>query len=69
MEQRILKDGLSGFIRAKNEAQFIEACIDSCIDALDELIIVYNDCTDETPEIVERKRKQYPDKIKDLSMP
>lgn len=59
-----LKDGLSGFIRAKNEAQFIEACIDSCVDALDELIIVYNDCTDETPEIVERKRKQYPDKIK-----
>lgn len=59
-----LKDGLSGIIRAKNEARFIDACIDSCIDALDELIIVYNDCTDNTPEIVKRKHQQYPDKIK-----
>lgn len=59
-----LKNGLSGFIRAKNEARFIEASIDSCIEALDELIIVYNDCTDETPAIVEKKRRQYPDKIK-----
>lgn len=59
-----LKDGLSGIIRAKNEGRFIEGCIDSCIDALDELIICYNDCTDGTPEIVERKRQQYPEKIK-----
>lgn len=58
------KDGLSGILRAKNEAIFIEASIDSCIDALDELIVVYNDCTDETPVILERKRKQYPDKLK-----
>ena len=47
-----LKDGLSGLMRIKNEASFIEGCITSCIDALDELIIVYNDCTDNTPEIV-----------------
>ncbi len=59
-----LKPGLSGIVRAKNEASFIEACIDSCIDALDELVIVYNDCTDDTPAIVKRKAKQYPDKIK-----
>lgn len=59
-----LKLGLSGFMRAKNEAQFIGASIDSCIDALDELIVVYNDCTDDTPEILEKKRRQYPDKIK-----
>ncbi len=58
------KDGLSGLMRIKNEASFIEGCIDSCIDALDELIIVYNDCTDDTPKIVEKKRMQYPDKIK-----
>lgn len=64
MEKRELKDGLSGLMRIKNEASFIEGCVDSCIDALDELIIVYNDCTDDTPEIVEKKRRQYPDKIK-----
>lgn len=61
---KCLKDGLSGFMRAKNESQFVEICIDSCINALDELIVVYNDCTDKTPEILERKRKQYPDKLK-----
>lgn len=64
IEYSELKDGLSGIMRVKNEALFIEDCIDSCIDALDELIIVYNDCTDETPAIVEKKRRQYPDKIK-----
>ena len=62
--QQRLKDGLSGIMRMRNEAQFVADCIDSCIDALDELVIVYNDCTDATPIIVEEKRKQYPDKIK-----
>lgn len=59
-----LKDGLSGIMRLKNEAIFISDCIDSVIDALDELIIVYNDCTDGTPVVVEQKRKQYPSKIR-----
>lgn len=63
-QDKKLKNGLSGLMRVKNEASFIDSCIDSCIDALDELIIVYNDCIDETPKIVERKRQQYPDKIK-----
>lgn len=59
-----LKDGLSGLIRIKNEERLIEACINSCIDALDELIIVYNDCTDNTPSIAKRMQQRYPDKIK-----
>ncbi len=59
-----LKNGLSGFLRIRNDEKFVGACIDSCIDALDELVIVYNDCTDSTPEIVEQKRRQYPDKIR-----
>lgn len=62
-----LKDGLSGLIRIKNEERFIEPCIETCIDALDEMIIVYNDCTDKTPEIVEKMCKKYPDKIKAFS--
>lgn len=59
-----LRNGVSGIMRVKNDAEFIEACIDSCIDALDELIIVYNDCSDNSPEIITKKKKQYPDKIK-----
>ena len=44
--------GLAGIMRVKNEAGFIEQCVTSCIDALDELIIVYNDCTDDTADIL-----------------
>ncbi|MFK1890171.1 hypothetical protein ACIXEL_14470 [Bacteroides fragilis] len=56
--------GVSGLLRVKNDAEFLELCIDSCIDALDELIISYQKCDDDAPEIIEKKRLQYPDKIK-----
>lgn len=58
------KPGLSGVMRVRNEARMIESCIDSVIDALDELIVVCNDCTDDTPAILERKVKQYPNKLR-----
>lgn len=61
-----LKDGLSGFMRTRNEASLLEPCIDSCIGALDELIVVCSDCTDNTLEILERKKKQYPTKLRVL---
>ena len=56
--------GVSGLLRVKNDAEFLALCIDSCIDALDELIIVYQECTDNSPEIIAQKQKQYPDKIR-----
>ena len=56
--------GLSGLMRVKDDALTLEASIDSCIDGLDELIITYNDCTDKSAEIIEKKRLEYPDKIK-----
>ena len=59
-----LKNGVSGIMRVKNDSEFVETCIDSCIDALDELIIVYNDCSDDTPELVRKKKQEYPSKIK-----
>ena len=64
IEYSELKDGLSGLMRTRNEAQLIEPCIDSCINALDELIVVCYDCTDNTLEILERKKKQYPTKLR-----
>jgi len=57
------KLGLSGLMRVMNDAQTLAASIDSCVEALDELIITYNDCTDDSPQIIEHKRQQYPDKI------
>lgn len=56
--------GVSGILRVRNDAEFIGECIDSCIGALDELVIVYNDCSDRSPALIEEKRSQYPDKIR-----
>lgn len=56
--------GVSGILRVKNDAEFLADSIESCIEALDELIIVYNDCTDQSPEIIKIKAKQYCNKIK-----
>ena len=58
------KNGLSGLIRTRNEAPLLGPCIDSCIDALDELIVVCFDCTDNTLEVLEEKKRQYPDKLR-----
>ena len=52
-------NGISGILRVKNDAEFLAEAIDSCIDALDELIIVYNDCSDESPQIIKEKAHQY----------
>lgn len=56
--------GVSGLLRVKNDADFLSDCIDSCIDALDELIICYQECTDNAPAIIREKQQQYPDKIR-----
>lgn len=61
---KIRKNGLSGLIRTRNEAKLLGPCIDSCIEALDELIVVYNDCTDDTEQVLKEKQKQYPEKLK-----
>lgn len=62
---RKLKTGkVAGILRVKNDAAFIERCVESCIAALDELIIVYNDCSDNSAEEIEKMRRIYPDKIK-----
>lgn len=56
--------GISGFMRLKNEAAFLDRAIASHLPGLDELIIVFNDCQDETPEICAKWASRYPDKIK-----
>lgn len=58
------KVGVSGMMRVRNDAEFIEACVESCINALDELVIVYNDCSDDSPEIIKAMAERYPEKIK-----
>lgn len=56
-------------MRVKNDAFTLAQSIDSCIDALDELIITYHECTDESVQIIENKKLQYPDKIMVIPYP
>ena len=56
--------GISGHLRVKDEAMSVAECIDSCIDALDELVITYNKSIDNTEEILKKYEKKYPDKIR-----
>ena len=63
------KLGLTGLMRVMNDEATLAASIDSCVNALDELIITYNDCTDNSPVIIEQKKQQYPDKIQVIPYP
>ncbi len=56
--------GLSGHLRVRNEAVTLRACLDSCLPFLDELIVTYNDSSDETEEILLEYVKRYPHKIR-----
>ncbi|WP_413516850.1 hypothetical protein [Photobacterium phosphoreum] len=65
MDMNNRNDGLSGFIRAKNEGEYIYQVISSWILLVDELIIVFNDCSDNTEEEIKRAIKDFGiDKIK-----
>jgi hypothetical protein len=56
--------GISGFMRLKNEAEFLDRAVETHIGGLDELVMVHNDCSDETPEICRRWARKFPEKIK-----
>jgi glycosyltransferase involved in cell wall biosynthesis len=51
-------------MRVRDEEQFLALAIESHLPLLDELVIVYNACTDRTPEIAEEYARRYPDKVK-----
>lgn len=56
--------GISGFMRLKNEATFLDRAIATHLQGLDELIIVLNDCSDNTPEICASWKHRFPEKIR-----
>lgn len=58
------KEGLSGFMRLRNEAEFLQQAILSWIQILDELVIVFNNCQDNTEQIIRNCAEKYPEKIK-----
>lgn len=58
------KLGISAYMRIKNEAQFVRLAIKSHLPFYDEIIAVYNDCTDNTENILLDLQAKHPDKIK-----
>jgi hypothetical protein len=58
-----MKPGISGILKFKNEAEYAKICLESIADYFDELILVYHECTDETPEILTEFEKRDPKRI------
>lgn len=58
------KPGISGFMRLRNEAMLLNEAFETHIDGVDELVVVYNNCQDSTPQICEAWQKRYPGKIR-----
>ena len=58
------KPGISAYMRIKNEGEFVGLTIRSHLEFYDEIIAVYNGCTDNTEEILLELREQYPEKVK-----
>lgn len=64
-----MRKRVAGIMRVKNDGVFVRACIESCIDALDELIVVHNDCTDNSVEEIEKMAVKYPSKVRHYAYP
>lgn len=58
------KPGISAIVRLRNESEFLNLSLSSIIPYMDEIIIVYNNCDDDTPQIVAEWAKREPEKIK-----
>jgi glycosyltransferase involved in cell wall biosynthesis len=56
--------GITAVVRVKNEEEWIEPCLLSVSDAVDELVVVDNGSTDRTPEILARLHRALAPKVK-----
>jgi glycosyltransferase involved in cell wall biosynthesis len=58
------RPGLSAIMRLRNEQEFAALALGSIIPFFDEIVIVFNGCTDKTPDIVADFAAKYPDQIR-----
>lgn len=56
--------GISAFLRTRNGADFVEATIRSHIEFYDEIVAVYNNCEDNTAEILARLAQEFAPKLR-----
>lgn len=58
------KPGISAYMRIKNEAEFLRLAVESHLPFYDEIVCVYNNCSDATPDILAGLQNRHPNKIK-----
>jgi hypothetical protein len=58
------RPGIAGFMRLKDEAEFLDGAFETHVAGLDELIVVFNRCSDATPEICRQWERRHPEKIR-----
>jgi glycosyltransferase involved in cell wall biosynthesis len=58
------KPGVSAILRLRNEADYLEKALNSILPSFDEFVIVYNQCSDRTPEIIEQFVSKDPQRVK-----
>ena len=56
--------GISAFMRVRNGADFLEATVRSHLSHFDEIVIVYNQCSDATPDILARLRVEFGNRVR-----
>lgn len=56
--------GVSAFMRIRNGADFLEASIRTHLEFYDEIVAVYNQCTDDTPQILARLSSELGPKLR-----
>lgn len=56
--------GISAFMRIRNGADFLERTILSHAEFFDEIVVVFNQCTDDTPHILERMQQRIGPKLR-----
>ena len=56
--------GISAFLRVKNGADYVEPAIRSHICHFDEIVAVFNGCTDDTPDILARLAVEFRERLR-----
>ena len=56
--------GISAFMRIRNGEAYLEATIRSHVDCFDEIVALYNQCTDATEAILRSLRQEVPHKLR-----
>jgi cellulose synthase/poly-beta-1,6-N-acetylglucosamine synthase-like glycosyltransferase len=60
---------ISAMMRVKDEEEFVRASACSIIDVVDELVIIDNNSSDATPDIIAALVAEYPGKVRSLRYP